>query len=167
MAAILIRQATQADFAFVAEHLREADAIEVREAHHSDPGNIVRNGWRWGGWKKAVIADGHPVVLYGVAPSSRANCGIPWMLATDGIFSIHRAMLVKSRHEVERMQQKYEVLMNQVHRDNAVSIKWLQWLGFEIDSTPNESNSSFFAFYRRRDSALPGNPKGSKHVRRS
>ena len=147
---IIIRQATNSDFAYVARHLRESDLIELRAAGHADPVAIVSAGWMWGGWKRVAVVSGRPAAVFGVSPSSEADTGLPWMLATDYIRQIPRGVIIKSRDEVGRMQQKYGMLKNLVHRDNAISMKWLEWLGFTIDRTPIGPGGRFFLFHRKR-----------------
>jgi hypothetical protein len=150
MMKIAIRQASHADFAYVASHLRESDWIELRAAGHADPVAIVSTGWTWGGWKKVAVVSGRPAALFGVSPSFEVGAGLPWMLATDDIRQIRREVIIQSREEVERMQRKYGMLKNLVHRGNDISMKWLEWLGFTIDRTPIGPGGQFFLFHRKR-----------------
>lgn len=146
MPEILVRDATQADADHVAAYLRQADLIELRAAGIADPVKEVREGWTGSDWTKAVLIDGVPAILYGVAPTGLRGCGSPWMLATDGIHAIRREFLLGSRGEVERMREAYCFLVNQVHRCNALSIRWLKWLGFKVDPEPAGPNGQFFTF---------------------
>jgi hypothetical protein len=146
MPAILVRDAIQSDVDHVADHLREADMIELRAAGFTDPAGEVRRGWTGSDWTRSVLVDGVPSILYGVAPTGLRGCGSPWMLATDGIRAITRPFLLGSRGEVERMRAAYGFLVNQVHQENALSIRWLKWLGFTIDLEPAGRDGQFFTF---------------------
>jgi hypothetical protein len=146
MPTILVRDATQADVDHVAHQLREADLIELRAAGFADPAGEVRRGWTGSDWTKAVLLDDVPAILYGVAPTGLQGCGSPWMLATDGVSAIRRKFLLGSFAEVVRMRESYTFLVNRVHRGNAISIKWLKWLGFTIDPEPAGPNGQFFTF---------------------
>jgi hypothetical protein len=146
MAAIIIRDATQADVDHVATHLRAADVVELRAAGHADPAERVRQGWKAADWTKAVLVDGVPAILYGVAPTTIKGCGSPWMLATNGIYAIKQEFILGSVVEVDRMRQAYRVLINMIHHKNAVSLRWLKWLGFKINPEPTGPGGQFFIF---------------------
>lgn len=146
MPEIIVRDAIQTDVDHVAAHLREADVIELLAAGFADPADEVRRGWVGSDWTRSVLVDGVPAIIYGVAPTGVDECGSPWMLATDGIRAIQRAFLLGSRGEVGRMSEGYRFLVNQVHRGNALSIRWLRWLGFTIDPAPAGRDGQFFTF---------------------
>lgn len=146
MTKIIVREATKEDVDYIADHLREADVIELRAAQYTDPAAAVRTGWGWSDWTNAVLVDDAPAILYGVAPTGKRGQGSPWMLATDGIHAIQRKFLIGSRGEVDRMRARYSVLINQVHRGNTLSIKWLKWLGFTLYPEPAGPNGQFFTF---------------------
>ena len=146
MPEIIVRDAIQTDVDHVAANLRDADLVELRAAGFDDPAGEVRRGWVGSDWTRSVLIDGVPAILYGVAPTGLQGCGSPWMLATDGIRAITRQFLLGSRGEVERMREAYCFLVNQVHRGNALSIRWLRWLGFTIDPEPAGRDGQFFTF---------------------
>lgn len=147
MADIIVRESTPEDICYIADHLREADQIEVRLSQSEEPAFAVRKSCLDSNWCKCALVDGVPTVLYGVTPTDAPECGSPWMLATDGIAKIKREFLIGSMQEIGEMRQAYRYLFNQVHRDNAISIKWLKWLGFWVDETPAGPLGEFYNFW--------------------
>lgn len=146
MSAIEIIDALPEHAEYVAAHLREADIIELHASTPRAPAAAVRESYRWADWTKVVLVDGVPAVLYGVSPTTVYDVGSPWMLATDAIQKIQRYFIRGSRTEVERMKREYKMLFNRVHRDNTVSINWLRWLGFTVDTVPD---GEFFQFWMK------------------
>lgn len=59
--------------------------------------------------------------------------GTPWMLATDEILKHQKTLLRLSRKKVAEWVEQYGFLVNFVDSRNTASIKWLEWLGFEVD----------------------------------
>jgi len=144
---ITICAATQDDVYYIADHMRQADIMELRLSQGHEPSEVVRNHYSDSLWIKCALVDGVPTVLYGVAPSKRPDCGIPWLLATDDILKIKKEFIDGSKAEVDLMMGNFRALFNQVHRDNHVSIRWLQRLGFHVDPTPTGPLQEFFNFW--------------------
>ena len=147
MAEITIREATPEDICYIADHLRMADQIEIRLAQSEEPAVAVRACCLDSNWARCALVDGVPTVLYGVNSTDIPECGSPWMIGTDDIAKIGRQVLAGSREGIAEMRQAYRFLFNQVHRDNAISIKWLKWLGFQVDETPTGPFNEFYNFW--------------------
>lgn len=148
-AEITIRACRAADVEHVAQHLREADRVELAAAQSLPPEVAVLECIDYPGWKVAVLVDGRPTIIYGVTASERPGTGIPWLLATDDIHRITRQFIEGCTPEVERMQADFGFLINQVHCDNEISIRWLRWLGFYVDDeNPVGPMGQFFNFWR-------------------
>jgi hypothetical protein len=147
MPEILIREATQEDVDYVADHLRAADVHELSLSQPDEPAAAVKASFGYSNWTKCALVDGVPTVLYGVSPTDIPECGTPWMLATNDIYKIKQEFLAGSKSEVDEMQLHYRFLFNQVHKDNKTSIRWLMSLGFAIDLTPTGPHQEFFNFW--------------------
>lgn len=146
---IVILPATPAEVEHVAAHLRAADHLELALSRPVDPIDTVRESYLVTDWCNAVRVDDEPAILYGVTRSqAMADCGVPWMVATDRILEISREFILGSRIEAERMHQHYRFLINQVHCENHISIRWLRWLGFHVDEKPTGPQGVFFNFWR-------------------
>lgn len=77
--------------------------------------------------------DGELVCLFGVAALSIAGgVGAPWMLGTDRMARLPRAVMAQSRAMIPRMLALFPHLINFVDARNVRSIRLLKWLGFEI-----------------------------------
>jgi hypothetical protein len=135
----------------IADNLREADIIELAITSPDEPvRKILADSVRNSRWAIVAAVDVVPAIVYGVAPSDHdPNVGIAWMLATDDLLKVRREFLERCRNEVRLMQQKFLVLANEVHRENAVAIRWLEWLGFTVDrSRPTGPGGEMFAFWK-------------------
>lgn len=147
MPKLTIRDATYADVEYVADHLRAADAKEIRLYQPLPPEKAVRNSFGISRWTRVVLVDGKPAVIFGLAPTALPQMGSPWMVATEAITAIGYKFLRQSCHERDRMKKEYAVLFNQVHRGNEVSIAWLRWLGFVINPKPTGPRGEFLNFW--------------------
>lgn len=140
MADIQIIEGSLAHVMQVAHNLRDIDRLELEitgEATGRGPVAAVLHGWSISTYKRVFMADGEPIVVYGVAPSPFGDGdGCPWMVATDSITLVPRAFLKASRSEIERMRMGWRDLRNATHKDNTVSLQWLRWLGFRISDEP-------------------------------
>jgi hypothetical protein len=149
MSAMKIKPATMADAIYIGEHLRAADVTELRACQPDEPSVAVVRSFVAADWCNVVTVDEVPAVIYGVTKTNIEGVGSPWMLATDDIGKICARFLIGSKREVERMRESYDWLYNKVHCDNAVSIKWLRWLGFEIYPDPCGADGKFLEFLMR------------------
>lgn len=142
----------------VLDELREIDRIEISVTAPDWRGEILE-GWRRSAYRRAFLASGEPVGIYGVCDDQHQHgCGVPWMVATPAIEKVSREFLVKSSGEIERMRAGYTELRNATHMDNLISIKWLRWLGFRISDQPIGPGGVLRFF------SMPGLPDGGEHV---
>lgn len=146
---IEIREARFEDAVFVAHRLRDADKKELRASSpDSDPASCVLNSWQSSDWCKIALVDGEPAVIWGVAPCPAVGekYGSPWLLATEKITEIRRGFIEHCKQEIAQVMSSYPHLFNYVHKDNALSQQWLQWLGFVMHKEPTGNNNEFFLF---------------------
>ena len=103
-------------------------------------------------WNKVVLIDGEPVMMYGVtAYEDMFNTGIAWMLRTAGLDLARREFLRQSRNAVNEMQKDYLTLMNMVHTENKMAIKWLKFCGFTFTKHVQLiKGEPFVVFYRNK-----------------
>jgi hypothetical protein len=97
--------------------------------------------------------------MYGVA-----DCGVfasPWLLGSDKLIETKRVMLPVSARWVEEKNIQYPLLLNHVHADNTVSIKWLKSLGFQFINLIKEfgvGKEPFYQFVRIKENVYTSNP---------
>lgn len=81
----------------------------------------------------AAEVDGELAAVFGVAALSVLNgIGVPWMMGTDLLDRMPRAVIENTRAYIPRMLVLFPHLTNFVDARNQRSIRLLRWLGFEI-----------------------------------
>lgn len=84
---------------------------------------------RWTG-----LVDGVPACIFGVARRSLISpVGVPWLLATDLMDTVPRIVAKESRTYFKRIQAAFPVLENHVLAENVQTVRWLRWLGFDME----------------------------------
>jgi hypothetical protein len=135
-----IRPATWDDVHWIEAFMRQEDVVECL-ANGRSPRDAMKSGYLFSSPCLTVEWSGVPVVMFGVVASRYI-----WLLGTPDIEKIQRPFLRQSRRVVAALNRRFPVLLNQVHRDNAVHIKWLRWCGFTFD--PVSDSSTFLPFKR-------------------
>ena len=89
--------------------------------------------------------------MFGVAPVSvLGGVGSPWLIGTGAIADVSRQFVRECRGYVDQMHNVYPELVNFVDTRNAASIRWLRWLGFEIqDPVEFGINGEMFHPFRK------------------
>jgi hypothetical protein len=80
------------------------------------------------------------------------GAGCPWLVGTDLIRKCKIEFNTSVRALVERMMRETPLLTNLVAAENTTSIRWLRWLGFDVDDTQQvylrKGGMPFFIFTR-------------------
>lgn len=155
MAKIDIIEANIAHADYIAEHLRDEDVFEL-QASGSSPHKALTDGLRRSVWAKTVIVDDKPCLMFGVAPlSALTGMGTPWLLGTAAICKIRRTFIRQCRGYVDDMLRSFPVLVNYVDERNTTSIRWLKWLGFELQpAVPAGVNGEMFHRFEMREASV-------------
>lgn len=138
----------------VARLMRRADRDEVFAASGKSPVQSLAYSLRKSSSAWTVLIDGKPEVIFGVADLNvLAGIAAPWLLGTDAIKRNRRAFLRGSVEWRGQLLARYGVLKNLVDDRNAVSKRWLKWLGFELSSpVPLGHDGTLFRLFElRRD----------------
>lgn len=118
----------------LAPRVRKADAREVWASHHYTPENALLTGLHMSQEAKAGMADDEVVCIFGVVqPTLLSTYGMPWMLASDALVYHSRAFLRRNRAYVQQISDKHALLLNFVDARNTIAIRWLEWLGFDLE----------------------------------
>lgn len=113
--------------------LRKADFDEVFAATGEDPDLALVNAWKNSLYRWSIVWRGEVIGVFGLtALSLMGETGVPWLLGTDAMAQIKRQFAIQSRTFIHKMLAVYPVLMNFVDARNTLSIKWLKWVGFEL-----------------------------------
>ena len=73
------------------------------------------------------------------------------MLSSNEIEKVGLVFLEVGRNSLDNLMQGHDVISNYVHEKNTVSLRWLEWLGFEKLSettTPYSGGELFFEMAR-------------------
>lgn len=95
---------------------------------------------------QALRWHGELVCLFGAVPQP-SGAAVPWMMCTRTLRKVpKRQMAETARRVVNDWQAQYPKLINFVHRHHGSALRFLHWLGFSIDRTPNGPGGNFFIF---------------------
>ncbi|TXH16744.1 MAG: hypothetical protein E6R03_04980 [Hyphomicrobiaceae bacterium] len=130
----IVRRPTPEDVEFIIANIRDEDVAEiaaldggnVRDALNETP-DMDKNAFVW-------EREGKVHAIFGVNPVPElGKVGVIWLLATK-TFDDHFMVFAAACKTVFGVVIKdYEYLFNYVHSENKKSIKWLKWLGFDVE----------------------------------
>ena len=127
---------TQVSDTSIAIELKQMDYLTLQQYRYQNTQELLQI-------YKIGYYNNEPCVLFGVAKSEYG--GIVWMVATEKINEVSKTNVARySECAVKEIENRFSFLYNYVHKDNAVSINWLSWLGFTVCGEQNE----FLYFYK-------------------
>lgn len=135
---------------YVADNMRAIDKLECVEGSGSTPMEALKRGVKTSSHCSVVVIDGRPCAVVGlVIVNYLQGIGVPWLLATNDAVENKRVFISHCKQGLDDMKTICPNLVNYVHVDNYLSIKWLKWMGFTIDpSEPRgHSGAHFHKFY--------------------
>jgi len=117
----------------IAPRMRGADVEEVRAASGRTPVGALLYSLDRSDFAYTVEFDGVPETMFGCGTIDLINrVGAPWLLGTDALERHYRHFLRGSRYWSAEMAARYSMLRNIVDDRNAVSKRWLEWMGFKL-----------------------------------
>ena len=147
------RPSTFPDCRDLAPRMRSQDAKEVMASSGFKPYQALTESFRVSSECYTIIhEDGEIVGMFGVADCG--HFGSPWLLGSDKLPETKRVMLPVSAKWVEEKNNQYPLLLNYVHADNTVSMKWLKALGFKfikLDTEHGVGKEPFYQFVRIKE----------------
>jgi len=129
----IVRRPTPEDVEYIINHIRKEDVEEiaaldggnVRDALFETP-DMDKNAFVW-------EREGKVHAIFGVNPvEEHEGMGVIWMLATESFDKHFMVFAAACKVVVEHMIKDYEYVFNYVYVKNRKSVKWLQWLGFDV-----------------------------------
>lgn len=134
----------------LAPRMRSQDAKEVMASNGLTPLRSLQESYRVSQECHTIIhEDGSIVGMFGLAAND--IFGSPWLLGSDKLPETKKVMLPVSAKWVEEMNTLHPLLVNYVHAENTVSMKWLKSLGFEfikLDKEYGVGKQPFYQFVR-------------------
>ena len=143
---IEIREVEDGDVAVLVRNMRKHDVQEVNAATRMGVRNAVETSVNLSTYAKTGLVNDELVCMWGVCPISLiSSSGSPWMLGTDLIEKKQRIFLRRSKPWLEDIKKGYKTLENHVDERNTLSVRWLKWLGFEMNKAePYGVNGELF-----------------------
>lgn len=139
-----IREATEADAEYIAEHLREADRAEI-EASGCGPRGATLESFHNSDECYCGLVEGRPALIFGVTQFLFSDAGLVWALGTDDCGRVPKVMVKAGRLAVKLFSERYPVLENWCDARYEKALNWLQRLGFEIgDPEPRGPKGALF-----------------------
>jgi len=136
--------------ASIAARMRKADADEVHAASGSTPLEALTLSFKKSSLVMTALVDGQPEVMWGAGEINILNgIAAPWLLGTDAVERHYVRFLRASLEWRAKLLERYTILRNFVDDRNAVSIRWLKWLGFRL-LDPVEMNGHAFRLFELR-----------------
>ena len=139
-----LRRIHDGDIEAICSNPRAADVREMEAVGKTFEDAVVESV-RISDWVACGVLDGRPVFLFGVAPLSfLSGRGVPWLLASAELDGAERLFLRTCAGVVAAMRETYPRLINVVDARNTRTIRWLGWLGFQINREPVAVNGRPF-----------------------
>jgi hypothetical protein len=147
-----IVEATEAHAIALAPFLRDADREELTKATGRPIEEILIESVNSLGEHWAFIENGKTICLLGISEHSWMDSeGVIWLVASDEVASHRKDILAMSRNYIDEKQKHYRLLYNYIDIHNTSSIRWLKWLGFEVqDPVPWGVNGDLFHRFELR-----------------
>ena len=132
---INVRRMTAEDIEPIAREARQADRDEIEEGCGQSIASALTLGLRSSVAAHVIAWGDTPLAAFGdVSYSPGAGIGIPWLISTNAIEKHPRAFLRICQPLVAQMLERHLTLINYVDARNTAAIRWLEWLGFSMDS---------------------------------
>lgn len=145
---------TDGDIDYLVEHMRDQDVVELLAGGHDDIRSVLADSIRLSLWSYAVRVNGELACIMGLGTYGTAltPTGVPWMLGTP-LVKKQRRVLVRLGHQyIAKMLDAAPRLINTVHAENSVAIRWLERMGFDLHP-PHQAGprgDSFCVFEMKR-----------------
>ena len=133
---------------FIADNMRAEDVIEVYAAGRHTPIEALEMSMKNSRRSVVVYDDDIPLAILGIVLRDfLSGVGVPWLLSTEQALKHKRQFLELSPPVIQEMLDMCPKLVNYVHADNKLSVRWLKWLGFTIED-PKPAGLSGELFHR-------------------
>lgn len=118
----------------IAMDMREADVNEIWASDHYTPVTGLMESWKTSEYSSIFMADNEPCLMVGLAVySTLGGVGIPWLLGSNAMMKHGSQFMRMGPAVIDEMLNICPKLVNYVHKENEVSVRWLKRVGFEFD----------------------------------
>ena len=129
-----VRRYRPGDGEYIAANIREADRREIHFLAALKPLSAIKLTISCSEHAWTATADGRPAVIFGVCRRTRlSDVAMPWLLATDEADKHMTSFARISRTAFDAISEAYPVLENYALAENTKTLRWLKWLGFDME----------------------------------
>jgi len=133
----------------IAKKVRPEDRAELWAATLAKPDDAMRHGLDYSDKAYTGLLDGVAVCMWGVAPVCLLNgLGAPWMVGTSDLDQHALKFLRVCREPLLELFQGYDKLENYVDARNTKAIRWLKFMGFNVEETEMPYGALKLPFHR-------------------
>lgn len=139
---------------YILEEMRDDDIQEIRALRGDNIQRALALTLNVTEKPMMGLVGGEPICIFGISSRSRlSGVGHPWLVGTPAIDNTPVLFLRRSREVFEDIAMGYRYLYNYVDTRNTHSIRWLEWLGFQIGPAESigRAGELFHRFEMRRD----------------
>ena len=140
-----VSKSTFKDAESLSTALRAIDLVEVR-ANNSTPIQSLTRALENDDKTYTInmIPTGTPIMMFGVGTFNNIN--YIWLLGSDEILTIKRDFIKHSKFILDELTKPYDMVLNYVHKNNTIAIRWLRWLGVKFLRELDINNEPFYEF---------------------
>lgn len=143
----MLTLSTNDDALYLMKNLRAADIDELAASGQSPATALLDGLYLSQPCFTAYDKAGNPALMMGVVPGE-GMVGYVWLLGTDSIETEATRFLRASKPLLNELHKIRPALINMVHAENHVHIRWLRWLGFSFVAQRTFNNHQFYEIAR-------------------
>lgn len=128
-----VRAFEPSDVEFILNDLHYDVIEEVENSPYAHPREALLRSVQVSADVQTGLLEGEPIVIFGVGVQSLfSDTGVPWMFVTNGVQRCSTTFIRQSRAVVDGWRSRYRYLGNYVDARNTLAVRWVQWMGFDI-----------------------------------
>ena len=149
-----IRDTNLHDIVYLKTRLRQEDVDEIYASNHFTPTDALTYSFYLSKTCLTIVNDNEPVGMFGIVEDpTDSNRALIWMLGSDRMNRVARHIIKDAKDFIEGFMDSYSEVYNHVDARNSKSIRWLEYLGAEIDDAVSYGREGLpfhrFQFKRR------------------
>lgn len=121
------------DIQYIAQNMRDQDVTEVYASGGYTPIDALNQSLECSTLSSIALINDEPCAALGlVIPSLLGGIGIPWLLGTEKVVQNKKVFMKETKSGILDMLTLCDKLVNYVHKENTVSVRWLKYMGFTL-----------------------------------
>lgn len=127
-------------------NLRAADRVELVASGHPDHRKAIVDSLALSTHMATILIEGRVAAIFGLVPLSLVSgTAAPWLLGTDLMTQHRRALMRVAPSYIRAMLRAYPHLLNLVHAENELAVRWLRRAGFTFhEAQPHPTTGAPF-----------------------